>query len=129
MPRRATRLAFLEMLDYYLGLADSTAGEAPEYQSRWNCDGSFWIWTYERNKPAADFERLIARIKDGHITAPLNALVVCLGGAPAEAILRGFYYAGQIERRYGLRFRMAIAMENQTLPYGLGALWAGSGAR
>jgi alpha-mannosidase len=123
------RQAFLDMLDYYLDLADSTASEPTEYQSRWNCDGSFWLWVYERNKPSATFERLVSRIRDGHITAPLNALVVCLGGAPAEAVLRGFYYAGRIERRYNLRFRVAVAMENQTLPYGLSALWAGAGAR
>jgi alpha-mannosidase len=39
------------------------------------------------------------------------------------------YYSGSVERRYGLSFDMAIAMENQTLPRGLGALWAGAGAR
>jgi hypothetical protein len=38
-------------------------------------------------------------IKSGHISVPLNALCVCLGGAPAEAVLRGMYYPGQIERR------------------------------
>jgi hypothetical protein len=123
------RRAFLEMLDYYLDLADATEEEPAEHQSRWNCDGSVWLWTYEKNKPQADFERLIGRIKDGHVSAPLNALVVCLGGAPTEAVLRGFYYAGHLERRYDLRFVMAVAMENQTLPYGLGALWAGSGAK
>ena len=123
------RAAFLEQLDYYLALADSTSNSPPAFQSRWNCDGSFWLWEYERNKPAADFERLIARIKSGHISAPLTALVSCYGGAPAEAVLRGMYYAGRLERRYGLRFRMAVAMENQTLPCGLASLWAGAGAR
>ncbi len=123
------RQAFIEMLDYYLNLADATANELPEHQSRWNCDGSYWLWVYEKNKTATDFQRLISRIRDGHISAPLNALVVCLGGAPAEAVLRGMYYAGRLERQYNLRFPVAIAMENQTLPYGLGALWAGSGAR
>jgi alpha-mannosidase len=123
------RQAFLEMLDYYLDLADATQSNPPEYQSRWNCDGSFWLWTYEKNRTAAQFQRLMDRIRDGHISAPLNALVVCLGGAPAEAVLRGMYYAGQLERRHNLRFPMAIAMENQVLPYGLGALWAGAGAK
>lgn len=120
--------AFLEMLDYYLDYIDETANEPSEFQMRWNCDGSFWLWTYEKRKPEADFLRLIDHIRTGHIQSPLNALVVCLGGAPAEAVLRGMYYAGQLERRYSLRFPVAIAMENQTLPYGLGALWAGSGA-
>jgi alpha-mannosidase len=123
------RAAFLEMLDYYLNAADSTAGNLPEYQSRWNCDGSFWIKTYEQNRTGAQFDRLIGRIRDGHISMPLNPLCVVLGGAPAEAVLRGMYYPGQLERRYGLRFRLAYSMENQTLPYGIGALWAGSGAK
>ena len=123
------RQAFLEMLDYYLNLTDLTEGEAPEHQSRWNCDGSFWMWTYERNKPASDFLRLVERIRDGHISVPLNALCVCLGGAPAEAVLRGMYYPGQIERRHNLRFSLAYTVENQTQPYGLAALWAGSGVK
>lgn len=123
------RHAFVDMLDYYLALADTTDGEPSGHQSRWNCDGSFWFWVYERSKPESDFLRLIERVRDGHISLPLNALVVCYGGAPAEAILRGFYYAGRLERRHGLRIPVAVAMENQTLPYGIGALWAGCGAR
>ncbi len=39
------------------------------------------------------------------------------------------YYAGDLERRYKVKIPLAIAMEAQTLPYGLGALWAGAGAR
>jgi len=54
------RQAFLEMVDYYLDLADATANEPSEFQSRWNCDGSYWIWTYEKNRPAAAFERLMS---------------------------------------------------------------------
>ena len=123
------RQAFLDMLDYYLALADTTAGNAAAYQSRWNCDGSFWMWEYEKNKSAAAFERLIARIRSGHITVPLNPLAVVLGGTPAEAVLRGMYYPGRIERRYNLRFYEALAMEDQTLPFGLGTLWAGAGAK
>jgi alpha-mannosidase len=123
------RQAFLDMLDYYLDLADAYAGEPSAHQSRWNCDGSFWLWTYEKNKPAADFQRLIDRIRSGHISVPLNALCVCLGGAPAEAVLRGMYYPGQIERRHALNFTLAYTIENQTQPYGLVSLWVGAGAR
>lgn len=123
------RQAFIEMLDYYLDLADSTANNPSDYQSRFNTDGTLWIWEYERNKSAQAFTRLINRIKDGHISVPMNALVVCLGGAPAEAVLRGMYYAGKLERKHGFRFSMAIAMENQTLSLGLISLWAGAGAK
>ena len=120
---------FVDMLDYYLGLADGTANNPAPYQSRFNADGSYWLWQYERRKSPAEFKRLIERVKDGHISAPLTTLVACYGGQPAEAVLRGMYYAGRLERRYGLRFDLATAMENQTLPLGLASLWAGSGAR
>ena len=124
------RQAFLAMTDYWLNRADATKNNPSDFQSRWNCDGSFWMWTYERNKSRADFEgRFIARLRDGHLSIPLTTLVGIYGGTPAEAILRGLYYAGRIERRYGLRFPLAVCMENQTLPFGLGALWAGAGAK
>ena len=125
----AYRDSFIRMIDYYLNLADTTQTNVPEHQSRWNCDGSIWLWTYEKNKTKAEYDRLISRVKSGHISFPLNALVVCLGGVPAEAVLRGMYYPGKIERREGVRFRMAVSMENQTLPLGLVSLWAGAGAR
>ena len=121
--------AFVEMLDFHLKLADETAGNAPAYRNRFNTDGSYWLWNYEQKKPPAEFARLIARVKDGTIGSPLNTLVSCYGGQPAEAVLRGMYYAGRLERRHGLRFPLAVAMENQTLPLGLASLFAGSGAR
>ena len=122
------RQAFLEMIEYYMDLAESTSTEISDHQSRFNCDGSFWMWTYEKNRTQAQFERFIQKVKSGHLSVPLTALVSCYGGVPAEAVIRGMYYAGKIEREYDLRFKMAVSMENQTLPYGLGALWAGSGA-
>lgn len=115
------------MIDYYLDLADATDAAAPDLQSRWNLDGSLWFWEYERTRPAAQVERLVERLRSGHFSMPLNPLVVNLGAAPAEAVLRGMYYAGSLERRYDLRFPMAITMENQTQPLGLAQLWAGSG--
>lgn len=123
------RRVYVEMLDYYLDLADKTQSNPPELQSKWHADGSLWLWTYEKNKTPAQFARLIERVKDGHISLPLNALVSTYGGTPMEATLRGMYYAGDLQRRYKLQLPVAIAMENQTLPYGLGALWAGSGAK
>ena len=120
----------LNTLDHYLTLIDQTATNPSPYQSRWNCDGSLWLWTYEKNKTAAEFNRLMSRVADGHISVPLSTAVSCYGAMPAEAVLRGMYYTGQIERRFGVRFTlMAVAMENQTLPCGLVSLWAGAGAK
>jgi alpha-mannosidase len=121
--------AILQMTDYYLDLADKTATNPKDYQSRWNFDGSLWMWIWENNRDQKQVDRLIARLRDGHFSMPLTFAVSTYGGMPTEAVLRGMYYAGSVERRYGLNFPMAIAMENQTLPNGLGALWAGSGAK
>ena len=120
---------FVDMLDFHLKLADETATNAPAYRDRFNCDGSYWLWNYEQKKTPAEFARLIARIKDGTISAPLTTLVSCYGAQPAEAVLRGMYYSGRLERRYDLRFDLAVAMENQTLPLGLTSLFAGAGAK
>ena len=123
------RQAFLTMTDYYLDKMDATQSNPSDTQMRWNCDGSLWMWEYEKNRTPTQFDRFIGRIRDGHMNVPLNALVLVNGGAPAEAVLRGMYYPGLIERRYNVRFPIAIAMEDQTLPFGLASLWAGSGAR
>ena len=121
--------AFVEMIDYYLDLADSTINHAPNFQSRFNCDGSYWMYVYEKRKPEKDFKRLINRIKSGHLTVPLNPMICVTGGVPAEAILRGLYYTGRIERKHDIRFNIAYAIEDQTSPFGLSSLFSGSGAK
>ncbi len=120
---------FVDLLDFHLKLADETATNPSPYRNRFNADGSLWLATYQQKKTPAEFARLIARIKDGTISVPLNTVVSCYGGQPVEAVLRGMYYAGRIERAHGLRFPLAVAMENQTLPLGLASLFAGAGAR
>lgn len=122
------RAAFQNMLDYYMNQAEQTASNPWDTRGRFNCDGSLWMWEYERSRPAADFDRLVGHLRDSSISMPLNNAVLCYGGMPAEAVLRSMYYAGRLERRLGLRFPLVAAMENQTLPGGLASLWAGSGA-
>jgi alpha-mannosidase len=123
------RQAFLAMTDYYLNKMDATQANPPDTRMRWNCDGSLWMWEYERNRTPAQFERFLSRIRDGRMSVALNPLVLVQGGAPAESVLRGMYYPGLIERRHNVKFPIAIAMENQTLPLGLSSLWAGAGAK
>lgn len=123
------RRVFVEMLDFHAKLTDETNGNPPPFQNRFNADGSIWLWEYERQKTPAEFARLIDRIKSGHLSAPLNAAVSCYGAQPTEAVLRGMYYSGRLERRFGLRFTQAVAMENQSFPLGLASLWAGAGAK
>ncbi len=123
------RQAFLDMLDYYLDLKDATLANPVDWQSRFNCDSALMLRVYEEERTPAQFERLIRAIRSGHISAPMTTLVNTYGGTPVEGVLRGMYYAGQVERRHDLRFRLAMSMENQTMPWGLSSLWAGSGAK
>ncbi|WP_046243320.1 glycosyl hydrolase-related protein [Hymenobacter terrenus] len=120
--------AFVRMLDYYLDQIDATRKNPDDFQARFNCDGSYWLRAYQQARSPAQFKRLMAAIRSGHIGSPLNTLVSTYGAQPTEAVLRGMYYAGQLERTHKLRFRLAEAMENNTLPMGLSSLWAGSGA-
>jgi alpha-mannosidase len=120
---------FVEMLDWHLKLVDETAGNPAPYRHRFNCDGSYWVRTYESKKSPEEFAKLIQAIKQGSISVPLNSLASCYGGQPVEAVLRGMYYVGRLERRHDLRISMAVAMENQGLPLGLTSLFAGSGAK
>ena len=121
--------AFVKMLDFYLYQIDSTRNNAPDFQARFNCDGSYWLRAYEKYRSPAQFNRLITAIKSGHISSPLNSLVSTYGAQPTEAVLRGMYYAGSLERAYKLRFVIAQSMENNTIPLGLSSLWAGAGAK
>jgi len=123
------RQYFLTMIDYYLNKMDETQNNPSDTQMRWQADGSLWMWEYERNRTPQQFERFMSRIRDQHMSVALNPLALVQGGAPAESVLRGMYYPGLIERRHNVKFPLAIAMENQTHPYGLSSLWAGAGAK
>ncbi|HSF88410.1 MAG TPA: T9SS type A sorting domain-containing protein [Saprospiraceae bacterium] len=124
------RNAFINQLDYYIGLMETQNDTLPyEFQHRYNCDNSLWVYEYEKAKSGADFNRLIDKMKSGHITVPFNPLVPVYGGQNAEIALRGMYYGGYLERRYGIDIDLAVMMENQTLPLGISSLWAGAGAK
>ena len=124
------RNAFINQLDYYIGLMETQNDTLPfEFQHRYNCDNSLWVYEYEKAKSAADFDRLVDKLKSGHITVPFNPLVPVYGGQNAEIALRGMYYGGYLERRYGIDIDLAVMMENQTLPLGINSLWAGAGAK
>lgn len=121
--------AFSQMLDYYIKLNDSTANLPYNLQSKWNCDGSYWVYNYKHTRSPQQFNKLIQQIKEGKITVPLNSMIVLLGAAPAEATIRDMYYAGSLKRKYGLDLSLVLNMEDQVLPLGLSSLWAGSGAK
>ncbi len=123
------RAAFQSMLDYYMDLAEQTADLPEDHRSRFNCDGSLWIYEYMNNRSEAETERLFEHIRAGNISVPMQSLVLLPGAMPTEAVLRDMYFAGRLERQHGLDIELVVMMENQTLPAGVASLWAGSGAR
>ena len=120
---------FSNSLDWYLDRIDETAAAPSDQQMRWNTDGTLWLWAYAQRHTQPQVDRLIGRIRDGHIGVPMNTIVSVHGATPLEGVLRDYYAAGRLERQYGLRFELGIAQENQVSSYGLGALLSGSGAR
>lgn len=122
------RTVGLKEIDYYLNLTDATINLASPYQSRYNLDCAWYVYNYQQNRSPEAFNRLIHRIKSGHISVPYNWLVSTYGGQSTEAVLRGMYWPGKLERAYGLDLQLAVSMENNTQPLGLASLWAGAGA-
>ncbi|MEJ7911883.1 MAG: glycoside hydrolase, partial [Chitinophagaceae bacterium] len=121
----------LTTLDKYLLQIDSTIklGLPFNHQAKYNCDGSFWFWLYEKNRTVAQMKNLVDKVTSGHMTVPYNPLAVLYGGLPAEASIRGMYYAGYLQKKYGIPVTLSISMESQVLPLGLSSLWAGSGVK
>lgn len=121
----------LNTLDKYLIQIDSTIKlNIPfKQQAKYNCDGSFWLWEYEKSRSAKEMANLVAKIKSGHLTVPLNPLAVLYGGMPAESSIRGLYYGGYLKKKYQIPIELAMSMESQAYPLGLSSLWAGSGVK
>ena len=120
--------SMLSELDYYLGRIDTTTrdGTPEAAQTRFSADCWHYLYLYEKNRTPQQFQKLIDRMKSGHINVPLNPLVTIYGALPTEAAIRAGYYPGRIERQYGVSFSVAEEMENATIPWGLASLWAGS---
>jgi len=74
-------------------------------------------------------ERLIDRNPLRPHTVPLNGLLYCYGGMPAEALCAACTTPASIERRHISAFPGRSTVEDQTLPTGLGTLFAGSGGQ
>jgi alpha-mannosidase len=122
---------FVDMLDYHVARADEDIrnGVPVNYQNRFTVDGAYWFWIYEKNRSSVDFLHLGERLKSGHFSVNMAALNIMYGAMPTEAVLRQMYYAGTLERRFGVRLPMAWSTENAGMPLGVGSLWAGAGAR
>jgi alpha-mannosidase len=122
--------AMLAELDYYRARVDATAGSPPDEQSRYVADGWWWLWLYEKHRPAEAFADLVAKLRSGHITVPLNPFVTLYGAMSTEMAIRAGYYPGRMARRHGIPFVLGYAsVENETAPWGLASLFAGSGVR
>jgi alpha-mannosidase len=118
-----------DMTDFYLGLGEGTIKEKPEARSKWNYDSSIWLYMLEKHKSPEYFNRVLAQLKNNQASVPYNFILPAYGATPAEAVIRGMYYSGYLERKYGLDIDIAVAQENATIPLGLSSIWAGSGVK
>ena len=120
---------FVNMIDAWMANNNATNANPPDYQTKFNCDGTFWAWVYAKHKTAAQFQAFMNQVKSERIVIPMNPLIVTYGCIPAEAALRGMYYAGELKKKYNIPFDIAMTMENQVMPLGLASLWKGCGAK
>src|SRR5262249_37938476 len=86
-------------------------------------------YLYQKNRNDAQFQALIDAMLNGHVTVPLNPFVELYGGMPTEGAIRAGYYAGRIQRQYGVPFLTAQEMENATIPWGISQGWSASGLK
>ncbi|MDP4117322.1 MAG: glycoside hydrolase, partial [Bacteroidota bacterium] len=121
--------AFIKMIDAWMANNTATSTNSPDYQTKFSCDGTYWAWAYEKNKTPAEFQNFINQVKSEKMVIPINPLVITYGCVPAEAAIRGMYYAGELKRKYNISFDLALSMENQVMPLGLASLWKGCGAK
>jgi len=120
---------FVNMIDAWMANNNATSSKPADYQTKFVCDGTFWAWVYAKKKTAAQFQAFMNQVKSEKIVITMNPLIITYGCVPAEATLRGMYYAGELKKKYSIPFDMAITMENQVLPLGLASLWKGCGAK
>ena len=125
----AYRKAYLEMSTTISTWRTKPRAIHLEFQSRWHCDGSLWIWTYEQNRTPAQFARLIARVKTATSASLSTRLSLRTAALPPKPYCAACTTQARSNAGSVYVIPLAIAMENQTLPYGLGCLWAGSGAK
>lgn len=118
-----------EMADFYLAFGERTASREYAYRSKWNYDAAWNLYTLEKNYDSVFFKRLMDQYKAGQASVPYNFTLATYGGFTPEWILRSFYYAGYLERTYGIDIELGTAIESSTIPLGLASLWAGTGAK
>ncbi|MCU0353926.1 MAG: glycosyl hydrolase-related protein [Cytophagales bacterium] len=119
----------LEHTDFYFKLNKGFGNRPYPEQNKWNFDCAYWLWVLERKTTPAYFQSVIDQYKKGWFSVPYNFLLPTYGATPAEAVLRGMYYAGYLERKYGIKIEMAVCQENATIPLGVASLWRGTGAK
>jgi alpha-mannosidase len=119
----------LEHTDFYFKLNKGFGNRPYPEQNKWNFDCAYWLWVLERRTSPEYFQSVIDQYKKGWFSVPYNFLLPTYGATPAEAVLRGMYYAGYVERKYGIKIEMAVCQENATIPLGVASLWRGTGAR
>ena len=120
---------FVNMIDAWMANNNATSTKPPDYQTKFICDGTYWAWVYAKKKTAAQFQAFMNQVKSEKMVITMNPLIITYGCVPAEATLRGMYYAGELKKKYNIPFDIAMTMDGQVMPLGLPSLWKGCGAK
>src|SRR3977135_801995 len=63
---------FVNMIDAWMANNNATNTNPPDYQTKFNCDGTYWAWVYAKRKTPAQFQAFINQIKSETIVMAMN---------------------------------------------------------
>jgi alpha-mannosidase len=55
--------AFVNMIDSWMANNNATNTNPPDYQTKFNCDGTYWAWVYEKYRTPVQFQNFINQVK------------------------------------------------------------------
>ena len=67
----AYETAFVTMIDAWMANNNATSGNSPDYQTKFDCDGTYWAWAYAKHKTPAQFQNFINQVKSEKIVMPM----------------------------------------------------------
>jgi hypothetical protein len=121
-----TRQAFADVVRGHLDEMKRTDGQPSDGRDRYNMavtqEAIYFVEKYAQRK-----QELIDRIKEGRVYVSPYLCNSLWGMQSAEGVLRTFYPARRLERKWGIPLTTAHHIEEPSLPWGTATLLAGCG--
>jgi alpha-mannosidase len=104
----------LDMAKFYLKIGEETANNPVETRSKWTYDVAWTLYIMDKRESKEFVDRVIKQIKNGQASVPINFTLPVYGGSTTESVLRSFYLAGRLARKYDITMDMAICQDHAT---------------